>query len=88
MLCILNLMTLSGWCDMKRSKFRRTVNDQPIGQVEDEMTDDDLRDIAVSKASADYYERSWKSRIKDQQQDIWIAVGLYLILSSVAFMVL
>ena len=88
MLCILNPMTISGRCDMKRNKFRRTVNDQPIGQVEDEMTDDDLHDIAVSKASADYYERSWKSRIKDQQQDIWIAVGLYLILSSFAFVVL
>jgi len=73
---------------MKRNKFRRTVNDQLISQVENEVDDDELYDDALSKASADYYERSWKSRIKDQQQDIWIAIGLYLILSSVAFVVL
>jgi len=73
---------------MKRNKFRRTVNDQLISQVENEVDDDELYDDALSKASADYYERSWKSRIKDQQQDIWIAIGLYLILSGVAFVVL
>ena len=81
-------MTMCGWHGMKRNKFRRTVNDQLISQVENEVDDDELYDDALSKASADYYERSWKSRIKDQQQDIWIAIGLYLILSSVAFVVL
>ena len=64
------------------------MNDQLISQVENEVDDDELYDDALSKASADYYERSWKSRIKDQQQDIWIAIGLYLILSGVAFVVL
>ncbi|MCP4302869.1 MAG: hypothetical protein GY783_19980 [Gammaproteobacteria bacterium] len=73
---------------MKRNKFRRTVNDQLISQVDDEVADDDSDEIAISKDTADYYERRWISRIKEQRGDFWIAVGLYLILSSVAFVVL
>jgi len=64
------------------------VNDQQISPVEDENADDEQYDEAIAKASADYYERSWKRRIKEQQLDIWIGVGLYLVLSSVALVVL
>jgi hypothetical protein len=70
---------------MKRDKFRRTVNDQLMGHVEDEGVDDNLYDVAMQKASADNYERSWKARVKEQRGDCWIAIGLYLILASVAF---
>ena len=73
---------------MKRNKFKRTSNDQQISQVENQIADDELYDDALSKASADYYERIWKRRINDRQLDIWIAVGLYLVLPSVAFVVL
>jgi hypothetical protein len=73
---------------MTRNSFGRIVNDQQISPVEDEITDDGQYDEAVSKASADYYERSWKSRLRDQQLNIWIAVGLYLVGSSVALVVL
>ena len=51
------------------------------------MADGELYDDAISKATADYYEQSWKSRIKDRQLDIWVAIGLYLVLSSVALVV-
>ena len=71
---------------MKRKKSRRTGNDQLTSQVEGDV-DGELHDDAISKASADYYEQSWKRRIKDRQLDIWIAVGLYLVLSSVAVVV-
>ena len=67
------------------------MNDQLISQVEGEIADDDLYDDALGKASADYYERSWKRRIENQQLerlDIWIAATVYLLLSSVAFVVL
>ena len=73
---------------MKRDSLRRTVNDQQISPIEDESADDNQYDEAIAKASADYYERSWKRGIKDRQQDFWIAVGLYLVLSSVALVVL
>ena len=73
---------------MKRNKFKPTPEDQQISPVEDPISDDELYDDALDKASADYYERNAKNRIKVQAQDIWIAVGLYLILSSVAFVVL
>jgi len=71
---------------MKRNRLKRNPNDQQISQVENQIADDALYDDAISKASADYYRRSWKSRIKDRQLDIWIAVGLYLVLSSVALL--
>ena len=73
---------------MKRNSLRRTVNDQQISPVEDETADDEQYDEAISKVTANYYERTWKSRIKARQLDIWIAVALYLVLSSVALVVL
>jgi hypothetical protein len=73
---------------MKRNKFGRTSKDQQISQAEDQIADDELYDDAINKTTADYYERSWKGRVKDRQLDIWIAVGLYVILSSVAFVAL
>lgn len=73
---------------MKRDRFKRTSNDQQISQVENQIADGELYDDALSKATADHYERIWKNRIKDRKLDIWIVVGLYLVLSSVAFVVL
>jgi hypothetical protein len=73
---------------MERNKFRGTSKDQQISQAEVQIADDELDDDTIIKATADYYERRGKSRIKDRQLDIWIAVGLYLILSSFAFVAL
>jgi hypothetical protein len=73
---------------MKRNKFRRTSNDPRLSELEGEIVDAERHNDTLTKASADYYERSWKNRIREQQSNIWIAVGLYLILSSVAFVVL
>jgi len=87
-LCILKLRILRGQYEMTRNKFRRTSKNQQISRVEDQIADDELYDDAISRASADYYERSWERRVKDRQQDIWIAVGLYVVLSSVAFVAL
>jgi hypothetical protein len=52
------------------------------------MSDDELYDDAIDKASANYYERRMIDRGKFQAQEMWIAVALYLVLSSVAFVVL
>ncbi len=65
---------------MKHNKFKPTPEDQ--------MSDDELYDDALDKFSADYYERRAKNRIKFQAEGMWIAVALYLVLSSVAFVVL
>lgn len=64
---------------MKRNK---------VSQVEDEIAHGKRYDDTLTRASADYYERSWNNRIKEKRSNIWIAVGLYLILSSFAFVVL
>ena len=73
---------------MKRNKFKRTREDQQDSPVEDQISDGELYDDALDKTSADYYARIAKNRIKVQGQDTWIAVGLYLVLTSVAFVVL
>lgn len=73
---------------MKRKKLTRTGNDQLTSQVEVEVESDNLEEIALQKASADYYEWRWRNRIEDHKGNIWIAFGLYLILCSVAFVVL
>jgi len=73
---------------MRRKRFRKTSKDQQVSQAQQQVSDDELYDDACAKASADYYVRSSKNRIKVRQLDIWIAVGLYLVVSSVAFVVL
>jgi hypothetical protein len=73
---------------MKRNSLGRTVNDQQISPIEDEIADDEQYDEAIAKASAGIYKRSWEARVKLRQLDIWIAVGAYLILSGVALVVL
>ena len=65
---------------MKRNEFKPTPEYQ--------IPDDELYDDALDRASADYYERTAKDRIKFRAQEMWTAVALYLVLSSVAFVVL
>ena len=55
---------------------------------EDQGSDDQPGDDTLESISADYYDRSWKNRLKVERHDVWIAVGLYLVLSSVAFVIL
>lgn len=71
---------------MKRYEFGQTVNDELVSQIEEEAANDNFDEI-MQKASADYYERRWKYQAKDHKADWCIAVGLYLILAGVAFVV-
>lgn len=87
-LCILDSRKLSGRCGMKRNDYGRTDNEQLSDRVEDEVESDSDEEIALQKISADYYERSWRNRINERQGDLWIALGLYLILAGIAFVVL
>jgi hypothetical protein len=73
---------------MNRNKFKRTVNDQRNSQVEDAPDGDTRDEAALYKESADLYERRWKSRIKDHQANWWAVAGVYLIVASIAFVVL
>jgi hypothetical protein len=73
---------------MKSNMFRRTSEDQQIRQADDKKSDDELYDDAIDKDTADYYERSRKNKIRFQRLDIWIAVGLYLVSSSIALALL
>ena len=75
---------------MKRNELTDSVNDQSISQVDDEAASDNFNetDLQEFEASSDYYERRSRIRIKLHLGDWWIAVGLYLILISVAFVVL
>jgi hypothetical protein len=73
---------------MKSNMFRRTSKDQQTRQADDQLSDDELYDDAIDKDTADYYERSRKNKIEIQRLDIWIAVGLYLVSSSIALALL
>jgi len=73
---------------MNQKEFGRTVNDQLINQVDEEVADNKLDEMDLPKASASCYDRLGKYRTKFQKEEILIAVGLYLILTSVAMVVL
>jgi hypothetical protein len=73
---------------MKPKKITRTRIGRTISSAEDQFSDDNAYDRSMQEKSAAFYERSWKQRKKDQKGDFWIAVGLYLITCSVAFVVL
>ena len=75
---------------MKRDQFREPASNQPASHVEGEIAkkrrnDTDLQDY---ESSADVYERRWRQKIKHDHRDWWIAVVAYLLLASVAFVVL
>ena len=71
---------------MKRNAVKESVSAEPIYQFDA----DDFAETAVltHDASAEYYERRWHDKIKLERGDWWIAIGLYLTLCSVAFVVL
>jgi hypothetical protein len=71
---------------MNKNDLNQIGDEQPAVRVEDEFAGDNS-ETAMFKATADYYERRWHGKFKDHQRDFWVAVGLYLVLSSVAFVV-
>jgi hypothetical protein len=74
-------------CEMKRDKFGRTAEYRGSGSTDDTRRGVEF-DAYMQKVSTEYYERSWRDAVKERKADIWIAIGLYLILTSVAFVVL
>lgn len=73
---------------MKPKKIARTEVDRSTSSTEDGSSGDNSYDRSMQEKSAAYYERTWKQRKKDQKGDFWIAVGLYLITCSIAFVVI
>jgi len=73
---------------MKPKKIARTEVDRSTSSIEDGSSGDNSYDRSMQEKSAAYYERTWKQRKKDQKGDFWIAVGLYLITCSIAFVVI
>jgi hypothetical protein len=75
---------------MKHDHLSNSVNSQSTSQGDDEAENNNLDETGwhAAGASAEHYERCRKSRIRMRQGDWWIAIGLYLVLVSVAFVVL
>ena len=73
---------------MKRKKLRRIENGQLAGHVDDEAADDSLYETDLERDSAACYERRRKMWAEFNQGDWWIAVAVYLILFSIALVVL
>lgn len=80
---------------MKNERVRRAANDVLTGHddllnghVEDKAANDDHFETDLERDSAVYYERRRKMWAKFDQKDWWIAVGVYLTFSNIAFVVL
>ena len=73
---------------MKHEELGQAGSYQLTSQFEDDVANDDLYDNSVERLSADCYERRKKMWTKFNRGDWWIAVGLYLILASIAVVVL
>ena len=75
---------------MKRDQFREPASDQAAslvagGAAKNRRTDTDMQ---VYEYSGEVYERRWRRKFKHDRRDWWIAVAAYLLLASVAFVVL
>jgi len=75
---------------MKSKKFKRKVkvDDRLFSRDDDTAANENISDTTLQKASADFYERRTKMWTNFTRGDFWIAIGLYLILASAAFVVL
>lgn len=75
---------------MKRNQFREPASDHPASLVAGEAAKNRLNDTDMQdyESSADVYERRWRQKFKHDRRDWWIAVAAYLLLASVAFVVL
>jgi hypothetical protein len=73
---------------MKRKKLTKTGNDQLANRAEGDTEGNNIAELALQQATVDYYERRWRDRIKDRWIDITVAIGLYMIIASFAFVVL
>jgi len=75
---------------MKRNQLPDSVSDQSTSQVDHDAADENINetDLLLFKASAEHYERRWRNRIKFNRGDWWLAIGVYLMLASVAFVAL
>lgn len=75
---------------MERDQFRESAKNRLASEVEGEAVNDSLNDtdMRAYEASADFYERRWRHRIKYDRRDWWIVVAVYLLLASVAFVTL
>ena len=73
---------------MRRNKLRRAISDQVTSPLEEGSAIDGDYDKAMSKFSANCYERRGRLWARFHQGDLWVAIGLYLIMSGVAFVVL
>ena len=73
---------------MKREELKQTWNKQLTSQFEAEAAIDTLCETDLESASPARYERRRKMWSKFNQGDWWIAIAVYLILSSVALVIL
>jgi len=75
---------------MKCNQLRVSANEQPASRVANVAANDSLNetDMQVYEASAEIYERRWKHKFQFDRRDCWIAVAVYLLVASFAFIVL
>lgn len=86
--------TSSGRCGMKPYRIRESASEQPADPAAAESANDnfDPDDLQAFEATANEYERRWRSWTRlhkeFQPETIWLVICLYLILLSLAFVLL
>jgi hypothetical protein len=73
---------------MKHKKPRGTDSGRAVGTGADMLMSDDTDESTLEKASAALYGRRERILTKITKGDFWIAIGLYLTMASVAFVIL
>ena len=73
---------------MKHRKRRQSESKRTTGEGTDKAANVDSGESTLEQASADFYGRRERLLTKITQGDFWIAIGLYLTLASVAFVIL
>ena len=70
---------------MESKSAQEAIDTGTLDVANDEFSDYDARQYQVS---SDFYGRRSKIWSKIRRGDLWIALGLYLLLSGVAFVIL
>jgi len=73
---------------MSRNQFKRSVNEQLVDTVADGIDNINRYENELQADSENYYRRRLRDRFNERRQDIFILIGVYLVLCSVAFVIL
>jgi len=73
---------------MSHDEFERMTTNRQANGHSTGIEDADFTDTVIEKASAEQYERRGKIRTDFRHVNLWIAIGLYLVLAGVGLAII